>query len=357
MAILREYLCALFKASPWYMEAVHKRFDFSRFATATSELCDALRDGISSLSGAINAVLPFKKNTQSKLVYRHFRDSLLNIVFKGSRAIVTAGMMAYFSIRVDILPRLRPTAPSFNSKTGNATLSFDHAARIFVFLPHLNKHQITPRLRAWVVSVVSTKFPGLKESGLQERVARWLKPTKSKSRKPAPEDPVVVMSSDITWLKADLCALCVHLCWPISGQATANIWNFVSRQPPTERRFVAPLTRPCLGGIDNATAATIQSIFLSDPVDLRPKLIAKRFAAVNLWDARVLAWWAMHLGTLNSIVLVARPACEVDSIRWEKWKVLKSVYGAKIGAQIVQVFLSSLSPLPLFFLCKKGAIG
>lgn len=105
MAILREYLCALFDANPWFTEAQEDKFDFERFGASVRDICNSLRSNFSSVGAAIQGILHFKDNTPDKLVYRHSHKPVQDTIRKEVLSIVTSAQLLYFSIRVDMLPR------------------------------------------------------------------------------------------------------------------------------------------------------------------------------------------------------------------------------------------------------------
>jgi len=329
MAILREYLVALFQENEWYHVKSKKYFDFRRFAQDTEVMCNTMRDQFLSIQNAVLAVSPLKENTADKLVYRQRASSSLRIVLDSCRDIVKGGMMIYFAIRVDMLPRLR--------SKGEISLAIGHIIPIYAFISHARDGQITDRLAEFCSRTIAPFFDG-EESPEELRVAavKWLNAEPNK-QVPHRDVKVVIDAATASWLKTDLCGLSVYLSWPISGQCTSNIWNFVSRQKPEDRMHVlVALTLPQLGGIEHETSKIVQTILLTDPIDLQPTLIGKYFAGVSLWDASVLTWWARHVQTASSVKLIARPACEVESVRHEQWKAFKNVYGERVAREIVR---------------------
>lgn len=298
LVVLREYFTAMLGVNRWYVEVIQRRINVQYLVQRTQEMANALRASVNStcdMRVVITALQPYKQNNKKKQVYRYARKSCLKIVRSEAQSIISSAMALYIAVRTDMLPRLRK----------GLGLLPEHVARIAACTLHLK----------------------LEEGPDVEWLRRWVAggdvpPTSTPTAHPTP-------------LMAALDALCVRLAWPLSGQAAANIWNFLARCSPSMRTFVAPFTQPELGGLSPATAKIIQSILLSDPIALGPKRIKQSFKHLPLWDARVLVRWARTVGTLNGIRLIPQPQGIMESAQWAKWRTLEDSYGTYVAQEIV----------------------
>lgn len=366
LIVMREYLCHLIRCNAWFVNVVRGRFDTHYFHKRTVEMANALRGGIRAvpfecdrgddwttwsnvmdpwshdraklamtfdLDNVITEIQPYKTNTKKKQVYRNRGKSSPTIVYKQARSVVSIAMILYATIRTDMLPRLREARG----------LLVGHVKRMRNCLAHMH-NEVGPDLdyvRTWTgrhEHLLSTSRPPRRQKKPDEtdrEAERLASLAAQEARLPKPIYIDEASAEDRTRLMAALDAMCVRLIWPLSGQCTANIWNYVSRCPPIKRFFVAPLTLSVLGGISDKTAATVQSILLSDPVTYGPKRIDACFADLPLRDARILVWWIRGVNMMNAIRLVPQPKCIAMSAEWAKKTRLVASYGQRVADEII----------------------